>query len=118
MDSFAVAAIPVAKIDEWLTFCREAAEGDRADAHRQFLRRGGVTREHIFLQRTPAGDLMLLVWEGVDPQQQVDHMASFLADPQSDHERYLRDRVLPEFHGMDPAQPLPPATERIATIEP
>jgi hypothetical protein len=60
MNIFAVA--PVINVDEWLTFCREAAEGDQADAHRQFLRRGGVTREHIFLQRTPAGALMLLVW--------------------------------------------------------
>jgi hypothetical protein len=118
MDRFAVAAIPVVNVDEWLTFCREAAEGDRADAHRQFLRRGGVTREHILLQRTPAGDLMLLVWEGVDPQQQVDHMASLLADPQSEHERYLRDRVLPELHGFDPTQPAPQAPQRIATIEP
>jgi hypothetical protein len=117
MNSFAVAAIPVVNVDEWLTFCREAAGGDRADAHRQFLRRGGVTREHIFLQRTPAGALMLLVWEGVSPQQQADYMASLLADPQSEHERYLRDRVLPEFHGFDPKQPLPPAPEKIATIE-
>jgi hypothetical protein len=36
MDRFAVAAIPVVNVDEWLTFCREAAEGDRAEAHRQF----------------------------------------------------------------------------------
>jgi hypothetical protein len=62
MNIFAVAALPLINVDEWLTFCREAAEGDQADAHRQFLRRGGVTREHIFLQRTPAGALMLLVW--------------------------------------------------------
>jgi hypothetical protein len=60
-----------------------------------------VAREHVPLRRTPAGDLTLLVWEGVSPQQQADHMASVLVEPRSKHERYLRDRVLPELHGVD-----------------
>jgi hypothetical protein len=55
MDRFAVAAIPVMNVDEWLTFCREAAEGDRADAHRQFLRRGGVTRSTSFCSALQLG---------------------------------------------------------------
>jgi hypothetical protein len=48
---------------------------------------------------------MLLAWEGVDPQQQVDHMASLLASSraQSEHERYLRDRVLTDLRKGRPA---------------
>jgi hypothetical protein len=30
MNTFAVAAMPVVNVDEWITFCREAAEGNRA----------------------------------------------------------------------------------------
>jgi hypothetical protein len=61
---------------------------------------------------------MVLVWEGVDQAQQAQHIDSLLAEPQSEHERYLRDRVVPEIHGFDPAQPSPPPPEKIATNEP
>ena len=81
MDVFAVAVIPVVKVDEWLKFCGETADGERAEAHRDFLKRGGVTREHVFRQRTPSGDLMILVWEGVDLQQQAARMVSLLDRP-------------------------------------
>jgi hypothetical protein len=51
MDRFTVAVVPIVDVEAWLAFCRETAEGERADAHRQFLRRGGVAREHVFRSR-------------------------------------------------------------------
>ncbi len=111
MDKFAVSVMPVADVEGWKTFCREAAEGERAQEHRDFLRRGGVTAEHIFHLPSPMGDLMVLVHEGVDQEGQAALLAGPMVDPQSDHERYLRDTVITKFHGVDPAtagdQPLP-----------
>ena len=116
MEKIAVAVMPVVDVGGWKQFCEEAGSGDRAAAHRDFLQRGGVTAEHIFHQPTPMGDLMVLVWEGVDPTAAAAHMGSMLESPQSDHERYLRDHVITELHGIDLSQPPPPPAERIASI--
>jgi len=66
MEQFAVSVLPVANIDEWRQFATSIESGERAEAHREFLRRLGVKREHVRLQQTPAGAVMVLVWEGVD----------------------------------------------------
>lgn len=117
MDKFAVAVMPVADVEGWLAFCEEAAEGERAQAHREFLRRGGVTAEHIFHVPSPMGDLMVLVHEGVDQEGMAQLLGRPMTDPQSDHERYLRDTVITRLHGLDPneasGQPTP---TRVAEI--
>jgi hypothetical protein len=112
----AVAVMPIADADAWQVFADEISTGERADAHRAFLRRGGVRSETIFVQQTPMGDLMVLVWDGVDPEQLGAHFGSMLADPTSDHERYLRDQVIPKVHGIDLDQPQPPPARKVAEI--
>lgn len=115
MDKIAVAVLPVADVHIWQEFLDEASRGDRAEAHQAFLRRGGVTTEHVFHQQTPMGDLMVLVWEGVDPDELGQHFASMLQDPQSDHERYLHDHVIPKIHGVDLSAPPPPTAQEVST---
>ena len=39
METFAVAVFPIAKPDEWRAWIDSIASGERADAHREFLRR-------------------------------------------------------------------------------
>jgi len=62
METFAVTVFPVAKPDEWRAWIDSIAAGDRADAHRQMMRRLGIKREHIRHQASPGGDVMVLVW--------------------------------------------------------
>jgi hypothetical protein len=76
METFPVAVFPVAKPDEWRAWVDSIASGDRADAHRQMMRRLGIKREHIRHQMSPAGDVMVLVWEGVEQ----DRVAPLLKD--------------------------------------
>ena len=45
METFAVTVFPVAKPDEWRAWVDSIATGDRADAHRQMMRRMGIKRE-------------------------------------------------------------------------
>ncbi len=115
MDTFAVAVMPVTDVGAWKEFCAEAVSGDRAADHRDFLRRGGVTREHIVHQPTPMGDLAVIVWEGVDQTAAAAMMAGLTQDPQTDHETYLRDHVLIKLHGLDLAAPPPAPAELIGT---
>lgn len=116
MTQMAVAVMPIADMGAWQTFADEISTGARADAHREFLRRGSVRSETIFHQPTPMGDLMVLVWDGVDPDQLAGHFANMLANPTSDHERYLRDYIIPKVHGIDTTQPPPPPARKVAEI--
>jgi hypothetical protein len=117
MEPFAVSVMPVAKPDEWQAFKEEITTGERADAHRQFLRRLGVKREHVHYQPTPMGDLMVLVWEGVDQDRLPALFADLLQNPQSEHERHLVEHHIPEVHGIDVDAGPPPEMKRVATIE-
>jgi hypothetical protein len=65
METLAVIVFPVAKPDEWRVWVDSIASGDRADAHRQMMRRLGIKREHIRHQASPAGDVMVLIWEAL-----------------------------------------------------
>ena len=116
MTQMAVAVMPIADVGAWQSFIDEIATGARSDAHRAFLRSGGVRTESAFHQQTPMGDLMVLVWEGVDPEQMAATFGSMLQNPTTEHERYLRDYVIPKLHGIDTAQPTPPPARRVTEI--
>ena len=116
MTQMAVAVMPIVDVGAWQEFADEVTTGARSDAHRDFLRRGGVRTETLFHQPTPMSDLMVLVWDGVDPDQLAAHFAAMLQNPASDHERYLRDHVIPKLHGIDNAQPPPPPARKVAEI--
>ncbi len=116
MSQIAVAVMPVTDVGAWQEFVDEITTGARSDDHRAFLRRGGVRSETLFHQQTPMGDLMVLVWDGVDPAQLGAHFGDMLQNPASDHERYLRDYVIPKVHGIDTTQPPPPPARQVAEV--
>ena len=117
MEAFAVSVFPVAKPDEWRAFVDSIASGERADAHRQMLRRLGIKREHIRHQASPAGDVTVLDREGVDQDRVAPLLADLLQNPQSEHERYIGTHVIPDLHGVDPSAGPPPMMQKVATIE-
>ena len=53
MAQIAVAVMPIADVGAWQEFTDEVTTGARSDAHRAFLRRGGVSKETLFHQQTP-----------------------------------------------------------------
>lgn len=116
MDTFAVAVMPIADMGGWRQFVDEVASGGRGEAHRELLRSRGVAAEHVFHQPTPMGDLMVLVWEGVDQDQMGQLLAEMLQNPATDHERYVRDVVITKIHGVDLTQPPAPPAELVSSI--
>ena len=117
MEPFAVSVMPIAKPDEWRAFADDIVSGDRADSHREMLRRLGVKREYLRVQPTPQGELLVLFWEGVDQERVAELMGDMLQNPRSDHERYVGEHVVPILHGIDLSSGPPPAIEKVATIE-
>lgn len=117
MEAFCSNRFPVAKPDEWRAWIDSIASGERADAHRQTLRRLGIKREHIRHQASPAGDVMVLVWEGVEQDRVAPLLGDMVQNPQSDHERYIATHVIPDIHGVDPSAGPPPMVQEVATIE-
>ena len=117
MEAFAVQIFPIAKPDDWRAFIESIDTGERGDAHRQMLRRLGVKRENVFHQATPTGDVMVLVWEGVDQDRVAPLLADLLQNPQSEHERYIGTHVIPYLHGVDPSAGPPPMMQKVAMIE-
>ena len=89
METFAVTIFPAAKPDEWREWVDGIARGDRADAHRPMMRRLGIKREHIRYQASLAGDVMVLVWEGVEQNRVAPLLTGLVQNPQSEHERYI-----------------------------
>jgi hypothetical protein len=104
-------------IPEWRAWVDSIASGDRADAHRQMMRRLGIKREHIRHQASPAGDVMVLVWEGVEQDRAPELLADLVQNPRSEHERYIATHVIPDIHGADPTAGPPPTVQNVATIE-
>ena len=113
----AVEVFPITDVAGWRQFAEEIASGERSAAHADMLRRFGVTREHIFHQSSPEGDVMVLVWEGVEQDEAAQGLGDIVQNPQSEHEQYLVSHVIPNFHGVDPTAGPPPRVEKVGVIE-
>ncbi len=115
--ALAVQVLPITDVAGWRQFAEEISTGERSNAHAEMLRRFGVTRESALRQPTPAGEVMILVWEGVEQEEAAAALSEMVQNPQSEHERYIVSHVIPNFHGVDPtAGPLPPA-EKVSVVE-
>ena len=115
--ALAVAVLPIADVTGWRQFAEKISTGERHEAQKEMLRRLGVTHEHVFQQTTPAGDVMILVWEGLEQEDLPAAWGELVQSPQSEHERYIASHVVPNLHGVDPTGEPPPPIEKVATID-
>lgn len=82
---------------------RSCWEGEHQRAHEASRRRLGITRESVWLQPGPAGDLAIVYVEAGDLGRAYDGMGR----SQDPFDRFFRDYVL-DVHGVDLAEGLPP----------
>jgi hypothetical protein len=93
MYAFAV-PLPPGRTDDWLRFMDEVHA--RLDEHRAAHRAAGGHGETVFLQRTPLGDMVIVVLESDDP-------ATFfqgVATAQDAYSQWFRSQ-LSTIHGID-----------------
>jgi hypothetical protein len=77
--------------------------GERQDAYQSARRRLGITREAVFIQTTPNGDVAVVYWEADDVEAALKGMATS-DDP---FDRWFRDHVR-EVHGINVEDGFPP----------
>jgi hypothetical protein len=115
--ALAVQVLPIVDVAGWRRFAEEISMGERSEAHAEMLRRFGVTRESAFRQPMPDGEVMILVWEGVEQEEAAAALSEMVQNPQSEHERYIVSHVVPNLHGVDPTAGPLPAVEKVSVVE-
>ena len=76
--------------------------GPRRSEMEEFQRRVGITKQEIWLQQTPNGDMAIVNLETND----VGRLFQELASSDKPFDRWYVQQ-LKEIHGIDPSQPLP-----------
>ena len=79
------------------------ADGERRADHEASRRRAGITRESVWLQSTPNGDIAVVVIEAND----VGAALGTLATSQEPFDQWFREHVR-NVHGIDLTEGFPP----------
>ena len=103
--TFAVPLLP-GTTDAWLRAVEEMM-GPRRAEWEESLRRKGITRDFVSLQRTPAGDFVVVYIEGDDPDSLISQYLS--SDDPFDH--WFNETILVGTAGIDPSQEPPPPNQ-------
>ena len=77
-------------------------QGERASAHRASRARHGISREAVWIQSTPAGDVAVVLLESTD----LVSALQGLATSDEEFDRWFRSHLL-DVHGIDLAAGMP-----------
>ncbi len=100
--AFAAPLLP-GKTDADREALASCAHGDRRAEHEASRKRAGITREAVWIQSTPGGDVAVVVIEAPDIQAAMGALAS--SDEPFDN--WFREHIR-DVHGMDLAEDSPP----------
>jgi hypothetical protein len=100
--AFAVPILP-GKTDADRAAMESCRDGDRKADHAASRTRAGITRESVWIQSTPGGDVAVVVIEANDAGAAMGALAS----SQEPFDVWFRD-VLKDVHGMDLSEGFPP----------
>lgn len=95
------------KVDIWKS-CVKEMTGPRNKERVESRKRVGLTVERVWLQHTPMGDFAVVYWEAED----IGKVFEGLMKSDAPFDRWFRDKVLVEIHGMDVSNP-PPMNELV-----
>lgn len=98
--AFAAPILP-GKLEAWKQFNYEI-NGLRRKEFEAQQKRVGITRQRVWLQHTPAGDMALIVQEGEEPQKAME----ILGASDDEFDVWFKGQVK-DIHGLDLSQSLP-----------
>ena len=96
------------KLQSWMHYVREMKttyKNDMAASRRNL----GLTREEVWLQQMPEGAFAVVYWEAPD----IAKVFQTLMTSDAPFDKWFRDRILIEVHGMSPSAPPPPMNEKV-----
>ena len=100
--AFAAPLLP-GKTDADREALASCASGDRRADHEASRKRAGITREAVWIQSTPGGDVAVVVIESDD----IPASMGALATSEEPFDVWFRDHVR-DVHGIDLAEESPP----------
>jgi len=89
------------KLEAWKQFNDEINGARRKDFETQ-QHRIGISRQRVWLQHTPEGDMAITVQEGEEPQRAMEA----LGKSENEFDVWFKAQ-LKDIHGLDLSQPLP-----------
>ena len=98
--AFAAPILP-GKLEAWKQFNNEL-NGLRRKEFEDQQKRVGITRQRVWLQHTPDGDMALIIQEGEEPQKAME----VLGASENEFDIWFKAQVK-DIHGLDLSQPLP-----------
>lgn len=105
--AFAAPILP-GKLEAWKRFNDELNGPQRKEFEDQ-QKRIGIARQRVWLQHTPAGDMVLVVQEGEDPQKAME----ILGASDNAFDVWFKEQVK-DVHGLDLSQPTPGPLSELA----
>jgi hypothetical protein len=101
--AFAVPILP-GKTDADRAAMESCRSGERQADHAASRVRAGITRESVWIQSTPGGDVAVVLLESDD----IDAAMGALATSQEPFDAWFREQVLEDVHGMNLSEGFPP----------
>ena len=103
-----ITPVKTGKVADWKRYIHEmtGARGAEFKASRAQI---GLSKEEVWLQHTPMGDFAVVYLEAPD----IGKVFQQFMASDSPFDKWFRDKLLVEVHGMDPAAPPPPMNEKI-----
>ena len=90
------------KMDLWKNYITEM-NGPRNHERKESRKKAGLTVERVWLQHTPMGDFAVVYWEAKD----ISKVFEVLMKSDEPFDKWFREKVLVEVHGMDFSKPMP-----------
>lgn len=90
------------KMDSWKSYIQEM-NGPRKHERKESRKKAGLAVERVWLQHTPTGDFAVVYWEAKD----ISKVFETLIKSDDPFDKWFRDKVLVEIHGMDFSKPMP-----------
>jgi hypothetical protein len=109
--SFTVPILP-GKTEAWRKHIQEML-GTRREEYNQSRQRLGIRSEQVWLQHTPMGDMCVVSMDTDNPRKV---MEGFMTSNDT-FDKWFREKVLIECHGMNPSEPAQPPNEQIVNYQ-